>query len=82
MKNEPAFPIISVDDWRDISPSDVKQIGGGLTKLEYFAGLAMAGLYANSRLYGDHGLQAEPAATEAVSAAQALIAELESQNAN
>jgi hypothetical protein len=45
----------------------------GLTKLEYFAGLAMQGLLANpSASYSFHG-----AATDAALFAQALITELE-----
>ena len=44
MKNEPAFPIIQLDDYEDLNlPSEVMQRGGGLSKLEYAAIEAMKG---------------------------------------
>lgn len=64
MKNEPAFPMYS-------------EIGNlhatGLTKREYFAGLAMQGLLCNASNYS----QTDVLAVDALKFADALIAELE-----
>ena len=76
MKNEPAFPIITLDDFRDLPETNVKQTGGGLTKLEYFAGLAMQASRSRNSNYKNW----EELAKDSVDIAKALIAELERQN--
>ena len=53
------------------------EYGSGLTKREYFAGLAMQGLYAGDR---DNGFDAEGVAAYAVQTADALLKALEESN--
>jgi len=43
-RNDPAFPVIGVAEWHNYP---------GMTKLEWFAGMAMQGMLANSGLDTD-----------------------------
>lgn len=65
--NEPAFPTAGIQNNEESLPV------GGLTKREYFAALAMQGLLALE------GYSFQGAAKDAVTAADALIAELEKE---
>ena len=56
---------------------DTDTLHQGLTKREYFAGLAMQGLYAGDR---DNGFDAEGVAAYAVQTADALLKALEESN--
>jgi hypothetical protein len=69
--NKPAFPLAS-DDHRDLCALSTSGYGG-LTKLEYFAGLAMQGIVAR-QWYNADGM-----ATDAVTCARALLAEFEKE---
>jgi len=55
MKNEPAFPNVKYNFRKNPDPKGYEpefyDISTGLTKREYFAGLAMQGLCANSSTY-------------------------------
>lgn len=70
MENEkqPAHPTVKVTEHGDIGAID-----GGLTKREYFAGLAMQGLCAN-------GTDPEDLAKISVEYADALLKELEDES--
>jgi hypothetical protein len=71
-RDEPAFPIVKTD-WP--SSNYHKTFSeGGLTKREYFAGLAMQGLCADPKTYSDSEWDI---ARVSVTIADALLAELE-----
>lgn len=80
-KNEdlPAMPVHKV--WQDCGidgnsgPHYIESVHPGLTKREYFAGLAIQGLASESGRYHS----ASDMAYDAVKIADALLAELESQ---
>lgn len=65
-ENEPAFPLVEL-----VSPD--RDVYYGLTKREYFAGLAMQGMLAK----GVDTVLIKPVAIDAVRYADALLAELE-----
>lgn len=82
-KNQPAFPVVMQqvgdDEYRASKPGDPKQFNrpmAGLSKREYFAGLAMQGMAANSH-DAMFMMKAAQIATTSVQLADALIAELE-----
>ncbi len=74
MKNEPAFPFEQVEAITTNGQEIVKN-HLGLTKREYFAGLAMQGLAAR----GNSSMSMEGRIERAVDYADALLAELESE---
>lgn len=81
MKDEPAFPLVE-----DKSIKAMLKLNGdprGLTKREYFAGLAMQGYLANGfvkEVYLKQGEQMERSiAMMSIDAADALLAELEKE---
>ena len=82
MKNAdmPAMPIINKQGFPTIPEAvdDFSSSSIGLTKLEYFAGLAMQGALAHPKMQASMKVIAEKSVEQAL----ALIAELESQNAN
>lgn len=72
--NEPAFPRLEHVKHGNFSEARyVWETHGGLTKREYFAAMAMQGLLALE------GYSFQGAAKDAVTAADALIAELEKE---
>lgn len=74
--NEPAFPTAGIQNNEESLPV------GGLTKREYFAGLAMQGLLANPSVKWPEGrftLSIGATVSDATNIADALIAELEKQ---
>ena len=79
MKNEPAFPIPPIE--LTVEGQNIVSKGhGGLTKLEYFAGLAMGQMLiacTDGGRWIDHG--ATEAAKISVAGAKALIAELDGE---
>lgn len=76
MKNEPAFPVTLGKSmhYGEHARHD------GLTKREYFAGLAMQGLLANGSNRRGLACDQDETPTEAIKQADALIAELEKIN--
>lgn len=87
MKNElmPAFPLPLTRDGSPISMAHTdsesvikdRQLAYGLTKLEYFAGLALQGIMSNQHCMPTVTKHFVGIAEDAVLAAQSLIAELE-----
>lgn len=76
--NKPAFPMQVRTQWLNRygeSAEDIEDVQG-ITKREYFAGLAMQGIYANKEY---NKLGAKECAGLAVEAVDALLAELEKQ---
>lgn len=63
MKNEPAYPFVSEDGYPHV----------GLTKREYFAGLAMQGLLSNSSVIKDNNGKLDNYGKAAVELADALL---------
>lgn len=78
--NEPAFPRLEHVKHGNFSEARyVWETHGGLTKREYFAGLAMQGLLANLTDLRNQGFKYDDIEEFAVIRADALIAELEKQ---
>ncbi len=81
--NEPAFPRLEHVKHGNFSEARyVWETHGGLTKREYFAGLAMQGLLANPSVKwpgGRFSLSIGATVSDAANIADALIAELEKQ---
>jgi hypothetical protein len=76
--DEPAFPQYEIDDEaceNRVYKLQDKLMSPGLTKREYFAGLAMQGLAAFGN--GESYISLEKTPEEAVKMADALLAELE-----
>ena len=69
--NLPAMPQLRINPWKELS------VNGGLTKREYFAGLAMQGILAS--LTGDDCISPNDLARCSLVNADALLAELERQ---
>lgn len=80
MKNDPAFPQF---DGHHSHMEGPHSLVGGLSKREYFAGLAMQGLLSGTQInesdleYTKRATNGEAAAFIAIQWADALIAELE-----
>ena len=72
MKNDPAYPLVYQPITPDGTPIGPTYLTYGLTKREYFAGLAMQGLCAKQEHF-----YFKEAAREAVAYADALLKELE-----
>jgi hypothetical protein len=77
--NEQAFPRMVEMNWYESTERYQVENQGGLTKLEYFAGLAMQGLCLTASLKYDKGECNAAIAERAVVLALALLAELEKE---
>ncbi len=73
--NLPAMPVSCVD--ADGYITDTQSMVSGLTKREMFAMAAMQGIMANAATMPEHGGHFKNIASDAVTAADALLAELE-----
>lgn len=74
IEKEQAFPFL----WEDRHGDSYGE--SGLSKLEYFAGLAMQGICVNAGRNGHEFTRPEFIASTAIICAEALIAELEKHN--
>ena len=80
MKNsdKSAYPVsVSSNDCGDVFWSHDIEGGEGLTKREYFAGLAMQGFITGTEVPEGFSIAISGLATSSVEAADALLAELE-----
>lgn len=77
--NESISPIVvenRTSEYAEMPPVIQECISAGLTKREYFAGLAMQGLLAADAKYNGKTNDRESLAVDAIAFADALIAEL------
>lgn len=81
MKNEPAFPTVNYEGPGDGYGTCIMTVTGGLTKRQYFAGLAMQGIVMSGlNCEMETRFSEESVAQAAVEYADALIIELEKPN--
>lgn len=71
--NEPIMPLVGVDKSKDLFLFNTN----GLTKREYFAGLAMSNLVSNCRIENGNVTALGSITKIAIAASDALIAELD-----
>jgi hypothetical protein len=71
--DKPAFPRMVEMNWYESTERYQVETEGGMTKLEYFAGLAMQGILAEGNLHG------REVVTNALWYAHEMLAELEKE---
>lgn len=85
MKNgeQPAYPHLDNNGFTALLKNIKPEYGNGLTKREYFAGLAMQGLLASNdedNYVNNHHVHPETVAKKALQCADALLTELSKTN--